>query len=199
MILLRLAIKVVGAVVALVVLYVAITFAQVWWASRQSDDSPASAIVVMGAAQWNGQPSPVLRGRLDHAADLYARGVAPEIIVAGGKQVGDVKTQGLVGFEYLRSKGVPETAVLIEVDGRDSYEELAAARNILDERKLGRDVVIVTDPYHSYRAAAIASEVGLKPHVSPTGAGSSMNDLVRETGGVAIGRLLGYRRLSALH
>ena len=84
MILLRWAIKVVGAIVALVVLYLAITFAQVWWATRQSDDSPATAIVVMGAAQWNGQPSPVLRGRLDHAADLYARGVAPEIIVAGG-------------------------------------------------------------------------------------------------------------------
>lgn len=199
MILLRWAIKVVGAIVALVVLYLAITFAQVWWATRQSDDSPATAIVVMGAAQWNGQPSPVLRGRLDHAAELYARGVAPEIIVAGGKQVGDTKTQGLVGFEYLRSKGVPESAVLIEVNGRDSFEELSAARNILDDRGLGRDVVIVTDPYHAYRAAAIASEVGLEPHVSPTGAGSSLHDLVRETGGVAIGRLLGYRRLSALH
>lgn len=199
MLVLRWAIKVVGALVALAVLYVAITFAQVWWASRQRDDTAAAAIVVMGAAQWNGQPSPVLRGRLDHAADLYARGVAPEIIVAGGKQVGDTKTQGLVGFEYLRSKGVPEAAILIEVDGSDSFEELSAARHIIDQRGLGHDVVLVTDPYHAFRSAAIAEEVGLSAHVSPTSAGSPLHDLVRETGGVSLGRLIGYRRLSGLH
>ena len=70
------------------------TFAQVWWASRQNDTSPASAIIVMGAAQWNGRPSPVLKGRLDHAAELYRQGAAPVIVVTGGKQAGDAVSQG---------------------------------------------------------------------------------------------------------
>jgi uncharacterized SAM-binding protein YcdF (DUF218 family) len=138
------------------VLYIGITFAQVWWAARQNDSSPASAIVVMGAAQWNGLPSPVLQDRLDHAAELYQKGVAPVVIVAGGKQVGDKVTQGLVSFEYLRSKGIPEGAIKIEVDGTDSYEELSSTAFIMRKAGLPDDVVIVTDPYHSFRAAGIA-------------------------------------------
>ena len=81
---LRWAIRIVFGLLAVVVLYIGISFAQVWWASRQNNTAPASAIVVMGAAQWNGLPSPVLKGRLDHAADLYQKGVAPVVIVAGG-------------------------------------------------------------------------------------------------------------------
>jgi uncharacterized SAM-binding protein YcdF (DUF218 family) len=194
---LRWAIRIALGLLAVVVLYIGITFAQVWWASRQNDTAPASAIVVMGAAQWNGSPSPVLKGRLDHAADLFKQGVAPVVIVAGGKQPGDKVTQGLVSFEYLRSKGIPESAIKIEVDGTNSYEELSSTAFIMRQAGLSQDVVIVTDPYHAYRSAEIADEVGLSAHVSPTKGSSTFSDYVRETGAVAIGRIINYRRLAA--
>ena len=196
---LRWAIRIALALVAVVVLYLGVTFAQVWWAARQDDTGRASAIVVMGAAQWNGSPSPVLKGRLDHAAALYADGVAPVVIVAGGKQPGDRETQGLVSFEYLRSKGIPETAIKIEVDGTDSFEELSSSAFIMRTAGLSPDVVIVTDPYHAYRSAAIADEVGLSARVSPTRGRTTVGDYVRETGAVAIGRIISYRRLAAWH
>ncbi|MBJ7307248.1 MAG: YdcF family protein [Acidimicrobiia bacterium] len=194
---LRWVIRIALGLLTVLVLYIGITFAQVWWAARQNDTSPASAIVVMGAAQWNGLPSPVLKDRLDHAAELYQKGVAPVVIVAGGKQAGDKVTQGLVSFEYLRSKGIPEGAIKIEVDGTDSYEELSSTAFIMRKAGLPDDVVIVTDPYHSFRAAGIADEVGLTAHVSPTKGRSTFSDYVRETGAVAIGRIIDYRRLAA--
>ena len=191
---LRWVIRIALGLLTVLVLYIGITFAQVWWAARQNDTSHASAIVVMGAAQWNGSPSPVLKGRLDHAAELYQKGVAPVVIVAGGKQAGDKVTQGLVSFEYLRSK-----AIKIEVDGTDSYEELSSSAFIMRQAGLPNDVVIVTDPYHSFRATDIADEVGLAAHVSPTKGRSTFSDYVRETGAVAIGRIINYRRLAAWH
>ncbi|MCU0267709.1 MAG: YdcF family protein [Acidimicrobiales bacterium] len=194
--LLRIGVRVGLAVVALAVLYVGITFVQVWWASRQDDASPADAIVVAGAAQWNGRPSPVLQARLDHAAELWRDGVAPVIVVTGGKQVGDTFTQGFTGYDYLKDQGVPEEALRVEVDGSDTYTELSATRNILDAEGLGNEVVLVTSPYHAYRARAIAGEVGLSAHVSPSGDASSLRSLARETAGVSIGRIIGYRRLS---
>ena len=186
------------ALVVLGVLYVGVTFAQVWWASRQDDAQPADAIVVMGAAQYDGRPSPVFEARLDHAAELYAEGVAPVIVVTGGKQEGDRVTQGVAGFEYLRGEGVPEEALRVEVDGTNTFEELSATALILGNEGIGEDVVIVSDPYHAMRLDGIAREVGLSPHVSPTGAGATFSSLARETGGVAVGRLITYRRLSNL-
>ena len=198
MFLARWAIRIVFGLIAIVVLYLGITFAQVWWASRGNDTSPASAIVVMGAAQWNGVPSPVLKGRLDHAVDLYRRGVAPVIVVTGGKQSGDSVTQGLSGFAYLRDQGVPEAAIKIEVDGTNSFEELSASAAILRKAGTGDSVVIVSDPYHALRVEEIAREVGLKPHVSPTDSSTSLRPMLRETVAVAIGRLIGFRRLASL-
>jgi uncharacterized SAM-binding protein YcdF (DUF218 family) len=185
----------VGVMVAVAGTYLAVTGIQVWWASRQDDRSPAAAVVVMGAAQWNGVPSPVLARRLDHAAELYADGVAPVVIVTGGKQTGDRVTQGFAGYRYLRAKGVPEEAIRVEVDGADSYSELSAAAVIL--RGEGTDVVIVTDPYHALRVEAIADEVGLRAHVSPTSTSGSPGQYLRETVAVALGRLVSFRRLAA--
>jgi uncharacterized SAM-binding protein YcdF (DUF218 family) len=193
----RWAFRVVGALVALGVLYVGFTFAQVWWESRQDDTSPASAIVVMGAAQWAGRPSPVLQARLDHAAALYQQGAAPIVVVTGGKQVGDTTTQGASGYAYLRELGLPDEAIKVEVEGTDSYEELSASAVILRQGDLGDDVVIVTDPYHAARVRRIADEVGLDAHVSPTNGSSSLQQLARETAAVAVGRIIGFRRLSA--
>lgn len=186
-----------AALVAVVVVYVGVTAGQVWWAGRQDDGRPAAAIVVMGAAQWNGVPSPVLARRLDHAADLYAQGVAPVVIVTGGKQVGDRVTQGYAGYRYLRSKGVPDEAIKVEVDGTNSFEELSASAAILRRAGAGDDVVIVTDRYHALRAQEIAEEVGLRAGVSPTGTTGSVGQYARETAAVAIGRIVSFRRLAA--
>ena len=102
-----------------------------------------------------------------------------------------------MSFEYLRAKGVPESAIKIEVDGTNSFEELSSSAFIMRQAGLDPRVIIVTDPYHAYRSAAIANEVGLSAHVSPTNGRSTSSDYVRETGAVAIGRIIGYRRLAA--
>ena len=195
--LLKLPLKILGGVLALAVLYVVFTFAQVWWTSRHDTSASGDAIVVMGAAQWNGRPSPVLKDRLDHAVELYRAGRAPMIIVTGGKQPGDRVTQGFAGYDYLKAQGVPEEDIKVEVDGRNSYEELSAAAVIVRQAKAGPDVVLISDPYHSLRISQIAEEVGLRPHVSPADTPSPLRSLVRETAAVSIGRIIGYRRLAA--
>jgi uncharacterized SAM-binding protein YcdF (DUF218 family) len=194
---LRWAIRLTVGLVGLAVLYVGVTYAQVWLASRDDDRSASSAIIVMGAAQWNGVPSPVLRNRLDHAAELYQAGAAPMVVVTGGKQQGDAVTQGRAGYEYLRAKGIPDAAIIVEVDGTNSYQELAAAKRLVRNAGGGNDVLIVTDPYHSMRVSAIASELGMAAHVSPTASPSSPREYFRESVAVSIGRLVGYRRLSS--
>lgn len=195
---LRLAIRMLLGVIAVGVAYVAVTFTQVWWAARQDDAQPADAIVVMGAAQYDGRPSPVLAARLDHAASLWQGGLAPVIVVTGGKQEGDRVTQGFAGFEYLRNAGIPEEALLVETGGTDTYTELSATAHILTEEGLGRDVVLVSSPSHALRLDGIASEVGLVAHVSPIDGDPSLRELARETAAVAVGRFVGYRRFSNL-
>ena len=192
----RLIRRVVFGLGALVILYVAVTFVQVWWASRQDDRSPATAIVVLGAAQYNGEPSPVLKARLDHAAELYQAGVAPTIVVTGGKQEGDRVGEGYASYDYLRELGIPEEALKVEVDGTNTYEQLSASKPIVDDLGAGTSVVLVSSPYHSLRSAAIAEEVGLAPHTSPSTESSSLSALGRETLAVSLGRIVSFRRLA---
>jgi uncharacterized SAM-binding protein YcdF (DUF218 family) len=185
-----------------VLAYLAMTFVQVWLASRQDGARPAGAIVVLGAAQYDGEPSPVLRARLDHAAELYARGLAPLVVVTGGSRPGDRFTEARAAAEYLYPRGVPDQAQLRENSGRTTYETLAATARILRERQV-IEVVLVSDPFHAFRSAAIAEEVGLDASVSPTPStritgAASVRRVARETAAVALGRLIGYRRLDGL-
>jgi uncharacterized SAM-binding protein YcdF (DUF218 family) len=189
-----LALVVVGVLGAV---YVGVTFVQVWSTARSDGTGPADAIVVLGAAQYDGEPSPVLRARLDHAAALYQDGHAPLVVVTGGKQEGDRVTQALAGFAYLRDLGIPEESILLEVDGTSTYSELAATARILDDRGLDR-VLMVSDGYHSARLLAIADELGLDGAVSPTDTSYGAGSLLRETAAVSIGRLVGFRRLDGL-
>jgi uncharacterized SAM-binding protein YcdF (DUF218 family) len=190
--------RVAVVLLGVVVIYTGVTFAQVWWASVHDERPPASAIVVLGAAQWNGRPSPVLKARLDHAADLYRAGVAKTVIVTGAKQTGDRVGEGFAGYDYLRRAGIPDGDLKIESTGVDTYEELSASTHILDEAGLGRDVVLVSSPYHAHRAKAVAEEVGLRPSFSGAGDPSTPAALARETAAVGMGRLISYRRLSNL-
>ncbi|MDQ1373413.1 MAG: hypothetical protein QOJ09_751, partial [Actinomycetota bacterium] len=154
----RLALKIGAALVALVMLYVGVTYVQVWQASHRDQTPRVDAIVVFGAAQYNGRPSPVLAARLDHAADLYKRNVADVVVVTGGGQPGDRATEASASAAYLKRRGVPESALLREVQGRTSWQSLAAAANFLKRRGRTR-VVLVSDPFHNARLAAMASEL----------------------------------------
>lgn len=180
------------------VLYVGITFLQVWSASRSDQARPVDAIVVLGAAQYDGRPSPVLEARLNRALELYREGFAPVIVTTGSNQEGDRFTQGFTGFTYLRDQGVPEADLRIVVDGTNTFEELSATANVLRDERLGTDVLLVSDPYHALRAVEIAREVGLDAWFSPTDLDSSFRQLIRETAGVSVGRIVGFRRVSNL-
>ena len=195
----RRVILIVLAVAGLLVSYVLITFVQVWYASHQDEARSSQAIIVLGAAQFDGRPSAVLAARLDHAADLYKRGLAPLIVVTGGKQAGDRFTEAEASANYLAMHGVPGGAIERETTSTNSYDELAAAARFLHERGID-DVVLVSDPFHAYRINAIAHEVGLNAHVSPTPTSpvhgiDNAEALLRETVAVAAGRLVGFDRL----
>jgi uncharacterized SAM-binding protein YcdF (DUF218 family) len=184
-------------VVVLVASYLAVTFVQVWKASRRDEARPAQAIVVLGAAQYNGRPSRVLEARLDHAAALYEARIAPLIVLTGGRQPGDRFTEASAGMVYLTRAGIPESALQLETNGRNSWQSLAAAARILHREGIRR-VVLVSSPYHSLRVERIAHEVGLDGHASPAGDApdkATFGRLTHETLAVAVGRVIGFRRL----
>tara|TARA_Y100001960_G_scaffold265365_1_gene288363 strand:+ start:436 stop:1107 length:672 start_codon:yes stop_codon:yes gene_type:complete len=178
--------------------YILIVFVQVWWNSARDQAKSADAIVVLGAAQWDGVPSPVLKARLDQALKLYERKISPVIVTTGSKQAGDRFTEAYAGLTYLLERSVPESSILVVVDGRNTFESLSATANALEEKGIGSSVVLVSDPYHSLRAKEIAREVGLEAVFSPTELSSSFSQLIRETAGTAIGRIIGFRRASTL-
>jgi uncharacterized SAM-binding protein YcdF (DUF218 family) len=185
--------------VGAVLLYLTVTLVQVWTASHRDQARPVQAIVVLGAAQYNGTPSPDLRARLDHAFDLWQRKLSDTIVVTGGKQPGDRVTEATSAANYLEGRGVPDSAVLREVSGRDSWQSLAASALFLKER--GRlTVLLVSDPFHNERISLMAGELGLKPYVSPTRTSpihgtSRISYFGKETIEVALGRIIGFRRL----
>jgi uncharacterized SAM-binding protein YcdF (DUF218 family) len=182
----------------LLVTYFVLTFVQVYRASNHDGARQADAIIVLGAAQWNGQPSPVLQERLDHALELYDQGLAPLVVLTGGKQEADAFTEATTGYNYLREHGVPDDALLKEVNGTSTWDSLRAARRFLAQRGAD-DVVLVTDDYHAYRVEAIAEEVGFDASVSPSDSllsnTNELDRLMRETAAVSVGRLIGYDRL----
>ena len=185
------------AIPVLVVGYLGITFVQVRSAAGRDDRTPVDASVVLGAAQYDGRPSPVLKRRLDHALELYRADVAPEIVLTGGKRDGDRFTEAFTGFKYLRQAGVPDDALVIISDGANTWESLAAAARQLKAQGDNR-IVLVSDPYHNERLLGTAEELGLSAGVSSTGAQASLRQLAGETAAVALGRLIGYRRLLRL-
>jgi uncharacterized SAM-binding protein YcdF (DUF218 family) len=197
----RLVVRVLGALFLFGVVYVGVTFVLVYRASRHDGAREADAILVLGAAQYNGQPSPVLQDRLDHALTLYEQGLADHIVVTGGRQEGDVFTEATTGYNYLRARGVPDEALLKEVGGKNTYESLAASARFLRVRGF-TDIVLVTDGYHALRVREIAEDLGLRAAVSPTetrlGRAAELRQLLRETAAVSVGRIIGWNRLFRL-
>lgn len=138
------------------------------WAEGQRDDrQPADAIVVMGAAQYDGRPSPVFAARIDHAIDLFRAGVAPRLVVTGGKQEGDRTTEAATARAYAIARGVPASAILAEDRSRTTLESIHALRSLMGEHGL-RSAVFVSDRPHMLRVLRMAADDGITAYGSPT-------------------------------
>lgn len=197
--LLRWGVRLVVLLVVVTFAYLAVTAGQVYLASRRDETREVQAIVVFGAAQYDGRPSPVLEARLDHAASLYEDGYADVVVVTGGRRAGDRFTEASTSADYLSRQAVPQGAILREVRGANSWESLAATAVFLRQRDINQ-VLLVSDPFHAARTEAMADELGLEAYSSPTRSspikgGSEVSHLVRETFAVAAGQIVGFRRL----
>jgi len=171
----------IGVVALTVIAYSAIT---VWRAAHHDgarDADSADAIVVLGAAQYDGEPSPVFRGRLDHALLLWEQGRADTVITVGSKQPGDRTTEAEAGRSYLVAQGIPTDATVALPVGRTTFESLEAAAVFLHER--GQDTAfLVSDPWHNARVNAMADDLGLEGHASATWTSGAQSEETRGQG-----------------
>ena len=184
----------VGAVV-IGALIVGGTAFRVWQVARVDDRNHADAVVVLGAAQYDGDPSSIFESRLDHAAALYERGIAPRIVTAGGGRPGDVYTEAEAGRRYLIQHGVPAEAVVAVGAGNDT---LSSLRAVADRARADgwNSAVVVSDPWHSLRSRTMARDAGLMAWTSPTRSGPVVQTretqaryIVRETAAILFYRV----------
>jgi uncharacterized SAM-binding protein YcdF (DUF218 family) len=198
----RLAIRIVSLLLVAILIYLAVGLVQVWLTSREYDPHPAAAILVMGAAEYNGTPTLDLQARLSEALILFRNGDAHLIVVTGSKEKGDLDTEAGASKTYLENHGVPADDIL-EAGGNNSYENVADAVPQLKARH-ATTVLVTTDPFHEDRSMAIASTLGLTPSPTPTRTSpitgwSTVPYFVKEAVGVGLGRIFGYNHLEWLH
>jgi uncharacterized SAM-binding protein YcdF (DUF218 family) len=127
----------------------------------------ADAIIVLGAAQYNGRPSPVYQARLDHALELHERGLGRRLIFTGGVGAGDTLSEGEVGRRYALRHGVPDSMILVEREGVTSAESVRAAAVLMRADEL-RTALIVSDPFHMLRLELLSRQAGIRPYRAPT-------------------------------
>jgi uncharacterized SAM-binding protein YcdF (DUF218 family) len=170
---------------------------RIWQQGEQDERRPADAIVVLGAAQYDGRPSPVLRARLEHAVELYRDGLAPLLVVTGGKAEGDRTTEAGAARAFAIAAGVPAEAIVVEDRGRTTIESLRTVGEIFRERGL-RTAVFVSDRTHMLRVLRIARDQGISGWGSPTansptdlGTGSRIDATVHELAALAVYFLTG--------
>ena len=151
---------------SVLVIYVAYLTVRIQQQSVREEARPADVILVLGAAEYRGRPSPVLRARLDHALALYQDRMAPRILTTGGAGGDPVFTEGAVGRSYLIGRGVPSEAIVVETEGESTVHSIALAGEIL--RRMGlRSVIVVSDGYHIYRVKEMLRSQGLDVYGSP--------------------------------
>jgi uncharacterized SAM-binding protein YcdF (DUF218 family) len=149
------------------------------WDQGNRDERPAAdAIVVMGAAQYDGRPSPIFAARLDHAIDLFHAGVAPVLIVTGGKAEGDRTTEAASAREYAIRHDVPDEAILAEDQSRTTLQSIRGVAGLLRDHGL-ESAVFVSDPSHMLRVLRMASDEGITGYGSPTRTSPLERDPVR--------------------
>ena len=189
----------VGAVTIVVVLYVVVTAVQVWQVGRHDQTRRVDAIVVLGAAQYDGRPSPQLRARLDRAVELFDAGWAPVIAVTGGRMPGDRFSEADASRRYLEQQGVPPQAITGEDQGRSTWESLDRLSDVLLAQGQRR-VLLVSDGFHLLRVRLSASEAGFEAWTtasadSARGTVTGLRRHLKEAAGVALGRVIGFERL----
>jgi uncharacterized SAM-binding protein YcdF (DUF218 family) len=194
----RLVFKIVGAVLALCLLYISVTFVQVWLTSRQDDPHHADAILVFGTAANYTTPGVDLAARLARSLALYNDHLAPIIAVTGGKRPGDLYTEAQISAKWLEMNGVPSSAIILG-NGSDTWNNVASVAAQLKDRGVVT-VLDVTDPFHEDRAMAITSSFGFAPSPtpslrSPIGGFSLFLYFVKEAVEVSFGRVVGYQAL----
>ena len=155
-----------GLAFAAFLIYIAYLSVRIEQQSSRDEARPADVILVLGAAEYHGRPSPVLRARLDHALALYRRGIATRIMTTGGAGGDPVFTESTVGRSYLISRGVPSEAIIVETEGESTVHSVALAGEILRRMGLG-SVVVVSDGYHIYRVKRMLESDGLRVYGSP--------------------------------
>jgi uncharacterized SAM-binding protein YcdF (DUF218 family) len=178
------------AVLGLIVVAVVVvggTAFRVWQYGRVDDRNHADVILVLGAAQYNGDPSSVLANRLNQALSLYHQGVADQIVTVGGRQPRDRYTEAQAGDRYLTDRGVPDTNVTEVNSGNDTLTSLRAAAAVFAQHGW-HTAVLVSDPWHMFRAKRMALDSGIDAWTSPTHSGPAvqtrtveMEYVVRET------------------
>lgn len=189
------------ALVSLGVTYYAVTLAQVVLVGRERAVPPADAVVVLGAAQYDGRPSAQLAARLDHAVTLWESGGIDTVVVTGGGRPGDRFTEAEAARRYLVAAGVPESTILAEATGTTTWESMVGVVEVVAGRGI-ESMILVTDPHHALRSRLIAEELGLTGVVTSStpstvvGGVTAVRRHLVEAGGVAIGRVIGFERLS---
>ncbi len=172
--LLRLVTRLVGLVVLLAVVLVVVTAVRIVIAGNEDERRASDAIVVLGAAQYNGEPQEYLTARLDHSAEIFAEGMAPQVLTTGGNQPGDQFTEAEAGATYLQERGVPVDAILPVGEGTDTFTTMLAVARVMGEQGMA-SAVVVTDPTHTLRATAMLSDQGIDAVGSPTRTGPASN------------------------
>jgi len=158
--------RVLAVAVVAVVLWLLITAIEIVRTAHLEELHPADAIVVFGAAEYSGRPSPVLRARLDHAFDLYERHLASVVITTGGAAADPTFSEGGVGKDYLRKRGVPENALIAETQGSDTAQSARRIGVIMHANGLGT-CIAVSDAYHEFRIRKLLEHEGVQVYVAP--------------------------------
>ena len=149
---------------------------RIWEQGERDEQRPADAIVVMGAAQYDGRPSPLFGARLDHGIELYRAGIAKHLVMTGGKAVGDRTTEAASGRAYAIAHGVPANAILVEDGSRTTLESIRAVRQLLKDHGLA-NAVFVSDRPHMLRVLRMAADEGIAAWGSPTSTSPIEHDL----------------------
>jgi uncharacterized SAM-binding protein YcdF (DUF218 family) len=164
------------------------------WDQGNRDERPdVDAIVVMGAAQYDGRPSPIFAARLDHAISLYHAGVAPRLIVTGGKAEGDRTTEAASARDYALRHEVPSDAILVEDESRTTLQSIRLVAALMHDQGL-QSAVFVSDPSHMLRVLRMASDEGITGYGSPTRSSPLEHDPIRRVDAIVheVGALAVY-------
>ena len=160
--------------------------------ARADESRPVDAIVVLGTAQFNGEPGPVFRARLNRAIAAYEAGYAPYIVASGGKAPGDAFTEAEAARNFLLDAGVPENVILMENKGRDTWQSMQGVAALLDDRNLS-SVLLISDGFHLLRGELMARDLGLLPFSAPAtdspiraGGAGEFSYVIREAAAIAV-------------